>query len=264
MNHDGPSGLGDLLDPLLETRSPWSRHYFRELINDNNEWSTVEAEVLRPEVIEASLQEAQTRLRPDRDTVARRQAEGQATLARLEAECGQLTEAIAAGGELPSLLAGLKARERERRQVEQDLAGLAQLERVTQLDWQQVGRDLRDRLTDWQGLLQRQPAQAQQILRTLLVGRLVFTPKCDVNGEVFWEFAGEGRLDPLLDPLLVGVVGVAPKPGGSPWSHSRISRDFSLFLRSSERWADTPATPQKTPALPSRLATKWQPLSART
>ncbi len=179
--------------------------------------TTVEAEVLRPEVIEAAVQEALTRLRPDRETVERRRAEGQATLARLEAECRQLTEAIAAGGELPSLVAGLRARERERQQVEQDLAGLAQLEQVSQLDWQQVGRDLRDRLTDWQGLLQRQPAQAQQILRTLLVGRLVFMPKRDVNGEVFWEFAGEGR----LDPLLVGVVSAAPKPGGSPWSHHR-------------------------------------------
>src|SRR5262249_8024334 len=111
-----------------------------------------------------------------------------------------------------------KVRERERERVEQDLAGLAQLEQVTQLDWQQVGSDLRDRLTDWQGLLQRQPAQAQQILRTLLVGRLVFTPKCDVNGDILWEFVGEGR----LGPLLVGVVGAAPKAGESPWSHHRF------------------------------------------
>jgi DNA invertase Pin-like site-specific DNA recombinase len=198
--------------------------------------TTVEAEVLRPEVIEAAVQEALSRLRPARDTVARRRAEGQATLARLEAECGQLTEAIAAGGEWPSLLAGLKARERERRQVEQELAGLAQLEQVSQLDWQQVGRDLRDRLTDWQGLLQRQPAQAQQILRTLLVGRLVFTPKCDVNGDFFWEFAGEGR----LDPLLVGVVSAAPKPGGSPWSHQ--PNFVELFSSGFEEHSDVPQT----------------------
>ena len=38
------------------------------------------------------------------------------------------------------------------------------------------------RLNDWQGLLERQPIQARQLLRKLLVGPLRYTPRRDEAG----------------------------------------------------------------------------------
>jgi hypothetical protein len=61
--------------------------------------------------------------------------------------------------------------------------------------------NLRERLTDWKGLLQRQTAEARQILRRLLLGRLVFTPREDEDG-CYYEFAGQGS----ISTLLAGVV----------------------------------------------------------
>ena len=67
--------------------------------------------------------------------------------------------------------------------------------------------DLGARLDDWQGLLERQPIQARQILRKLLVGRLSFEP--------FEDAAGRGyhiRGQATYGRLLSGVVSVVP-PG---------------------------------------------------
>jgi hypothetical protein len=66
-------------------------------------------------------------------------------------------------------------------------------------------RDIAGRLTDWQGLLERQPVQARQILRKLLHGRLVFTPLADLGG---YEIQGEAS----YGKLLAGLVPV----GGTP------------------------------------------------
>ncbi len=46
----------------------------------------------------------------------------------------------------------------------------------------------------------RQVAQARQILRKLLVGRLTFTSKEDANGR-YYEFTGQGTLGRLLEGI---------------------------------------------------------------
>jgi hypothetical protein len=58
--------------------------------------------------------------------------------------------------------------------------------------------------TDWQGLLASEPAQARQLLRKLLVGRLVWTPQVDAAGALVYDYAGEAA----YGRLLAGVVGV--------------------------------------------------------
>jgi hypothetical protein len=56
---------------------------------------------------------------------------------------------------------------------------------------------LRAWLTDWQGTLTRQPEIARQILRKLIVGRLVLTPGAEartytLQGRDLWAFARGG------------------------------------------------------------------------
>ncbi len=55
------------------------------------------------------------------------------------------------------------------------LVAAENLQLVAGFDPKAVQEDLRKRLADWQGLLQRQPAQARQILRKMIVGRLTLT-----------------------------------------------------------------------------------------
>jgi hypothetical protein len=91
-------------------------------------------------------------------------------LHRVELEIGRFTEAIGRGEPLPSILEALRDRERRRRDLREQLAqvdGLVVLAaRPDELD-----RELHAKLDEWQGLLERQPIQARQLLRTLLAGR---------------------------------------------------------------------------------------------
>jgi len=57
----------------------------------------------------------------------------------------------------------------------------------------------------WTGLLQRQTAEARQILRKLLVGRLVFTPREDEEGK-YYEFAGKGSISEVITGVVLPKV----------------------------------------------------------
>ncbi len=155
--------------------------------------STIESDILQPGVVEAAIRKAIYQLRPTEGESKRDALKADLTV--VEAEIAHLTEAIAKGGDIPSLVAAIKEREERRERIEAEIGAAESLERVAQLDLGRIDLDLRDRLTDWQGLLQRQPVQARQILRKLLVGRLTFTPQ--EGGHL--RFTGKASLGRVLE-----------------------------------------------------------------
>ena len=128
---------------------------------------------------------------------------------RLEQEIGRLTGALAQGAALASVLDALKTRERERAEV---LAKLEHLDGRGRLSCRLEGRELRraleERLADWQGLLRRRPMEARPILRRLIEGRLLFTPRETPEGR-FYEITGKASYGRLLGGL-VGSSTVVP------------------------------------------------------
>jgi recombinase-like zinc beta ribbon protein len=159
-------------------------------------------DVLQPDVLEAVLERA-LELERAPEAPDRRAALGD-ELSRLDREIARYTDAIAHGGSLPSILAALHERERRRQELQaqlehQDGLGLP----VRAFDSKAVRRELRDLLTDWQGLLEGEPAQARQILRKLLEGRVVMHPH--VNGR---ERTYEWIVTATYGRILSGVVGV--------------------------------------------------------
>jgi hypothetical protein len=128
---------------------------------------------------------------------------------RLADEVERLTEAIATGAASAALGGAVATRERQRADVLARLEHLNGLSRAP--EWGDGIRDkLRARLIEWHGFLGRQPEIARQILRKLLVGRLVLTPNPEAR-----TYAVQGRVTygRLLEGI-VSVVGVVP-PGGS-------------------------------------------------
>ena len=87
--------------------------------------------------------------------------------------------------------------ERQADHIDAELAGLDGGDRVSRVERQRIERELRVRLDDWRGLLRRHVPQARQILRKLLVDRVVFTPRTD-----HYEFTGSWTLGKLVS----GVV----------------------------------------------------------
>jgi chromosome segregation ATPase len=113
---------------------------------------------------------------------------------RLDGELRRLADVIATGGrDLSRLTAAVRERERERLRLQARVAELATRSQLARLDRARLNKDLRERLTDWQGLIQQQPQQARQGLRKLLEGRLVFAPTADGTAV---EFTGQGCLNP--------------------------------------------------------------------
>ena len=101
---------------------------------------------------------------------------------------------------------------------------------MSRADVTHLEAELRDRLADWRGLLQRHPSEARQILRKLLLGRLVFTPE-ERDGRRFYQFTGQMTLGRLLagdvlstlsktvvtpagfEPAISTLKGLRPGPG---------------------------------------------------
>jgi site-specific DNA recombinase len=172
----------------------------------------VERDVLRVEVLETSLWKAMRSLQGDDCSGLEAPARSLgAELARLDAEVARLAAAIAAGGELSALLAGLQERERRRASVRAELAELERQQATSARSRFDIGRVLdvmRQALVDWQGVLRQETGSARQALRALLAGRLIFTPQ-ERDGERFYTFEGPGTISPV-------IAGVLPKAFASP------------------------------------------------
>jgi DNA invertase Pin-like site-specific DNA recombinase len=158
--------------------------------------------LLHPEVVERALVHAER-------AIARGQSAGerealQADLAETKRAMRRLSSAIAKGGELEALVTALQTQERQRAEQEARLAELANP--APAMDAAAVRTQLNGYVRDWEALLRGQLGQAQQVLRRLIVGRLVFTPQADG----FYKFSGKGTVKPLLG----GVIRKLASPAG--------------------------------------------------
>jgi len=174
--------------------------------------ASVEHDLLRPEIVERAIELAIDELRPDRDTLGRRRADILAEIRRLDKELSRLTSAVASGGELPALLAALKERQASRDRCERALIELDATARIGQREFSRLEREIRHRLADWRAMLRREVPEAREILRNLIVGRIVFTPRPETR---LYEFSGRGSLGRLLAET-ASPVSVVTQAGFEP------------------------------------------------
>ena len=175
--------------------------------------SQLEGDALCPEVVDAALARAVQRLTtPDPDAGKRRRTL-MVQRKKLDRELARLTAAVTAGGPLKTFVSAIKTAERQGDQIDSDLTTLEGRHALTRHDLERISDDLRARLDDWRGLLRRHVPQARQILRKLLVDRVVFTPKTD-----HYEFMGSWTLGKLVS----GVVDL-PQRMVSPTGFEPVS-----------------------------------------
>jgi len=179
--------------------------------------AALERDLLTPDVLDVALTEAVAMLTPTGETVEQRRAGLLAEQRQLEAELGRLTDAIVSGGgALPTLTAAIKTREARLAEVRRDLATLGKVRELDAPGLEALRADLRARLTDWRGLLRRQPTQGRQILRKLLVGRLTLTPRTTESGRAY-AYEGEATVSGLLSGSLASATAVvAPRGTARP------------------------------------------------
>ena len=90
--------------------------------------------------------------------------------------------------------------------MQPELQALDQLAQAATLDIADVSAKLGTILDDWRDPLPGDVAQARQVLRKLLEGRLVFTPTTATDGTPVYEFTGRGVLDPIVAGTLTALL----------------------------------------------------------
>jgi hypothetical protein len=133
---------------------------------------------------------------------------------------------IANGGQLPSLLVAIQERETQRDHLRQELRLLDRPSTTSDFDPRVIEKEVCSRLTDWQGLLRREPQHSRQILKKLLLGKLVFTPKTNETGR-FYEFAGKGTLTEILAGTTCTKGLVSPGGPNRAWTFEIAGLTFT-------------------------------------
>ena len=161
---------------------------------DNAVLSTVEHVMLDAGVVDEIITRAVAELQVD--AVAGKREALERDRDQLDAELARLTEALAAGGELATVLSGIRTRETQRAQLQRAIEDLTRpLGRLP--DIRALRLQVEARVRDWRGLLRKHPEQGSQLLRRLIVGRLKVFPENDADGR-YYRFRGEGTLSRLL------------------------------------------------------------------
>lgn len=167
---------------------------------------TIGGDVLRPAVVNAVIAGVLDAQRPEvfaHDLEQRRRE-----LAELDAEIARLTDAVAAGGRLPGLLAGLQAREQRRNDMNSQIAALAATAPF-HADRRAIQRHVREQVAAWRALLTTEINDGRELLRQVLAGPLRFTPAADKS----YQFEGEAAIGRMLAGAL-GSATILASPAG--------------------------------------------------
>jgi hypothetical protein len=141
---------------------------------DREVLEALEHDLLAPPVIDHAVRTVLTRLRRMPRGADLERARLQKALQETEQELAQLTHAIAAGGPLETLLAGVKERERRRVVLQQELRAFTAPATLPEANV--LLPVLQARLEDWRGLVTRHVPQARQLIRKLIEDRIIFRP----------------------------------------------------------------------------------------
>ena len=176
---------------------------------DRSVLSAVLERVLSTDIIAEAIERAALAI--EREDAAATDASGLTNeLATVQAELQHLTAAVAAGGDVPTLLEALRIREARRRDIE-DAIATASRQRPT-VDHRDLRATLRASIRNWRALLRRTAPAGQQALRALIVDRLTVTPQRDDSGP-YYAFHGLGTVAPIVGKV-AGDLCRMSIPGG--------------------------------------------------
>jgi chromosome segregation ATPase len=128
----------------------------------------------------------------------RRQRATRQAIAEINADLERLTAAVLSGGEASTLVHAMKERERRRETLQRELADL-EAPRAAARSGRRLAENLTTKLGEWRGLQRAYAPQARQMLRKLIEGRIVFTPKTETRS---YAFVATGRLSRFFNGLV--------------------------------------------------------------
>lgn len=238
----------------------------------------MERELLDPNILEAAAARAVARVAaPPVDVNTRRQALHTA-LSHTEAALARLTQAVAEGGSVATLVQAIRDQERRQQTIRAELADLDH-PRVVPLSAPQLHAVLQAKAEEWQALLRKHAPIARQMMRKLVEGRIVFTPDREarryrfrvpgtlanfLSGIVCLQGAGDSVQFFQPDRLSTsggvpkGTLNRASERSGRTHPAEPVVRTYSIHsirCRSGRRNGNTSARPAPNPAACAQNAT---------
>jgi site-specific DNA recombinase len=176
--------------------------------------STVERQLLCPDIVEAAIDRALDRLLAVRSQREDERAKLVARQESLDAEIKRLTDALAAGVALASIAEALGTREAERGRIPAELASLNIVPSLDPLDRSRIRAELEGLLENWRDLLAEHALKTRHILRELLTKRIRFVPE-KRDGVRGYQLEAEATVQPLLAGVAApeGTVDMYAKKG---------------------------------------------------
>lgn len=166
-------------------------------------------DVLNEKLLEVAVEKALQQLRSGQDECLDRRMRIKRELSLIEAHEVNLVDAIARGETMDPLLAALKVEQARKKSLILELDTLFHQKPMVELDVARLKRELRTKVTDTKSLLERQPAQARQILKALFEKPLT----CEVfqsENQRGYRVSGEGSLFKLLPTTAASLCVVSP------------------------------------------------------
>jgi hypothetical protein len=182
---------------------------------------TFREDLLNPLVIERALSKLEDRLAVPADEV--RVSALASERQRIQGEIARLTAALAAGGGLASIVGAIREREQRLETIADELQQSSAAADALSLPLDVIMPEVRLRLSDWQAVLVEESTQARQMLRTLLRGRLVFTPDLEQHA---CDFVGEGDRSEVFRGLVTLPKALASPTGFDTYGRMPFSRQF--------------------------------------
>lgn len=155
-------------------------------------------DVLDPTIVRDAADEAIRLLRDDGR--AERLDRLDAELAALNRERDRIVAAIAAGGDLPGLVDGLRTRETRRAALEVERDAVRAQAALEASAIGTIRGELLDLAQSWRRVLADDPTHARPIVSSLLRGRVTFTPLAPLR----WQLRGAGHLTGLFEREMTG------------------------------------------------------------
>jgi hypothetical protein len=135
----------------------------------------LERELLDPEILEEAATRAAARVATPEETSDARRHALETAITQTEAALARLTQAVAEGGSVATLVQAIRDQERRQQTLRAELADLDR-PRVVPLAIAQLKAVIREKSQEWQALLRKHAPIARQMVRKLVEGRIVFTP----------------------------------------------------------------------------------------
>jgi site-specific DNA recombinase len=137
-----------------------------------------------------------------------------AELRTVDVAIANYVAAIGAGGDVPELLAALKARRTRRTDLARDIAA-----RERQSERSKGGElltEIERRINTWRELMTRHAAQSRQMLKKMLRGRPILFEATEEDGQRGYRFRGDASIMQLLSGLVGLPLTVASPAGFEP------------------------------------------------